>query len=46
MSPDTAFSFATASPAQIIAFIGSVVAHLGFFAWIVYLVRMRPHGHH
>jgi len=46
MLSNTAFSFATAGPAQTIAFLGSIVAHLGFFTWIVCLVRMRPHAHH
>lgn len=37
MLADTAFSFARASLSQIIAFVGSVVAHIGFFAWIAFL---------
>jgi hypothetical protein len=39
MLTDTAFSLAHASPNQIIAFVGGAIAHIGFFAWIVYLVR-------
>jgi type IV secretory pathway TrbL component len=41
MLADTAFSFAHASPNQVIAFLGGAIAHIGFFAWIVYLVRSR-----
>ena len=37
MLADTAFSFAQASTSQIIAIAGSVIAHLGFFAWLAVL---------
>ena len=43
MLANTAFSFASASLPQTIAFVGSIVAIVGFFGWIIYLVRMRPH---
>jgi hypothetical protein len=39
MLAHTAFSFANASPEQVIAFIGGGIAHIAFFAWVVYLVR-------
>jgi hypothetical protein len=39
MLADTAFSFATAGPYEVIAFISSVIACIGFFVWVVYLVR-------
>jgi hypothetical protein len=39
MLADTIFSFANASPSQLIAYIGGTVAHILFFAWVVYLVR-------
>jgi hypothetical protein len=41
MLPETAFSLAHASPNQMIAFFCGAIAHILFFAWIVYLVRMR-----
>ena len=37
MLEHTAFSFATASPEQTIAFIGGAIAHIAFFAWVAYL---------
>ena len=37
MLEHTAFSFATASPEQAIAFIGGAIAHIAFFAWVAYL---------
>jgi hypothetical protein len=40
MLADTVFSFANASPYQAIAFIGGAIAHIGFFVWVVYLVRL------
>jgi hypothetical protein len=39
MLADTAFSFAGASPYQVIAFIGGAISHIAFFVWVVYLVR-------
>ena len=39
MLPHTVFSFANASPEQVIAFIGFVIATIAFFVWVVYLVR-------
>jgi hypothetical protein len=39
MLAHTAFSFATASPEQTLAFIGGGIAQIAFFIWIVYLVR-------
>jgi hypothetical protein len=39
MLADTVFSFANASPFQVIAFVGGAIAHIAFFVWVVYLVR-------
>jgi hypothetical protein len=39
MLAHTAFSFAGASPYQVIAYIGGAIAHIAFFVWVVYLVR-------
>ena len=39
MLENTVFSFATASPYQIIAFCGGAIAHVAFFVWVVYLIR-------
>jgi hypothetical protein len=39
MLEDTVFSFATASPYQVIAFVGGAIAHVAFFVWVVYLIR-------
>jgi hypothetical protein len=39
MLAETAFSFANASPYQVAAFVGGAIAHVGFFVWVVYLVR-------
>jgi len=39
MLEDTVFSFATASPYQVIAFVGGAIAHIAFFIWVVYLIR-------
>ena len=39
MLQDTVFSFANASTYQVIAFVGGAIAQVGFFVWIVYLVR-------
>ena len=39
MLPHTAFSFANADVYQTIAFIGGAIAHVGFFVWVIYLVR-------
>jgi hypothetical protein len=41
MLEHTAFSFANASPEQVIAFIGFAVFTIGFFVWVAYLVRMK-----
>jgi hypothetical protein len=40
MLAHTAFSLAQASPSQMIAYFAGAVAHIAFFAWIVYLVRL------
>jgi hypothetical protein len=37
MLHDTVFSFATASPEQMIAFVGGAIAHIAFFVWVAYL---------
>jgi hypothetical protein len=37
MLAHTAFSFATASPEQTIAFIGGAIVHVAFFIWVAYL---------
>ena len=39
MLADTVFSFANASPYQIIAFVGGAIAHTAFFIWVVWLIR-------
>ena len=39
MLAHTAFSIAQASPSQLIAYFAGAVAHIGFFTWIVWLVR-------
>ncbi len=39
MLAETAFSFADASVYQVIAFVGGAVLHIGFFAWVVWLIR-------
>lgn len=39
MLAETAFSFANASPYQVIAFVGGAIAHIAFFVWVVYLAR-------
>jgi hypothetical protein len=41
MLKDTVFSFAHASPEQAVAFLGFGLFTIGFFVWVVYLVRMR-----
>jgi hypothetical protein len=41
MQSSTVFSFANASPEQIIAFVGFSLFTIGFFAWVAYLVRAR-----
>ena len=41
MLAETAFSLASASPNQIIAFYSGAIAHTCFFIWVVYLVRMK-----
>jgi hypothetical protein len=39
MLQHTAFTLAHASPSQLLAYFAGAVAHIAFFAWIVYLVR-------
>jgi type IV secretory pathway TrbL component len=39
MLQHTAFSFSTASPEQVLAFLVFVVFTIGFFAWVAYLVK-------
>jgi hypothetical protein len=39
MLAHTAFSFANADVYQVIAFIGGAIFHIGFFVWVLYLVR-------
>ncbi len=39
MLTETAFSLAHATPEEIIAFAGFAAFHIGFFAWLIYLVR-------
>jgi hypothetical protein len=39
MLAHTAFSIAQASPSQMIAYFAGAVAHVAFFAWIIWLVR-------
>jgi hypothetical protein len=41
MLANTVFSFSTASPEQAIAFLGGVIAHIAFFAWVAYLAFSR-----
>ena len=39
MLAHTAFSFAQASPSQLVAFFGGTVLTIAFFVWVAYLVR-------
>jgi|RhiMetdeSRZDD1v2_1073273.scaffolds.fasta_scaffold2036157_2 hypothetical protein len=39
MLQNTVFTFANSSPNQIIAFLGGAIFHIGFFVWVIYLVR-------
>jgi hypothetical protein len=39
MLQHTVFSFANASPSQLIAFFGGATLHIAFFVWIIYLLR-------
>jgi hypothetical protein len=39
MLAQTAFSLVQTSPSQMIAYFAGAVAHIAFFAWIVYLLR-------
>ena len=41
MLEHTVFSFATASPYQIVAFVGGAIAHVAFFIWVAYLAVSR-----
>lgn len=41
MLPQTAFSFAQASPQQEIAFIGFAIFTVGFFVWLAMLARRK-----
>jgi hypothetical protein len=45
MLANTTFSLAHASPEQIAAFIGFALFTIGFFVWVVYLVRAKPDEH-
>jgi hypothetical protein len=39
MLAHTAYSLAQSSPSQMIAYFAGAIAHIAFFAWIVWLVR-------
>jgi hypothetical protein len=39
MLAHTAFSFAEASPSQLVAFFGGAVITIGFFVWVASLVK-------
>jgi len=41
MLADRVFSLANASPEQVIAFVGFAIVTIGFFAWVVYLIRAK-----
>lgn len=41
MLVDKVFSFATASPEQVIAFVGFAIVTVAFFVWVAYLVRAK-----
>ena len=41
MQPSAVFSFANASPEQVIAFFGFSLFTIGFFVWIAYLVLAK-----
>ncbi len=41
MQPSAVFSFANASPEQVIAFFGFSLFTIGFFVWVAYLVRKK-----
>jgi hypothetical protein len=41
MLEDTVFSLATASPYQVVAFVGGAIAHVAFFIWVAYLAVSR-----
>ena len=45
MLANTLFSLTNASAEQIVAFIGFAIFTIGFFAWVVYLVRAKPDEH-
>jgi hypothetical protein len=41
MLAQTAFSFARASPLQVIAFVGFAIFMIGFFVWVAMLARRK-----
>ena len=41
MQPSVVFSFANASPEQVIALVGFSLFTIGFFVWVAYLVRKK-----
>ncbi len=41
MLQHTSFSFATASPEQVAAFLGVVAVTIAFFVWVAYLARRK-----
>jgi hypothetical protein len=41
MQPSAVFSFANASPEQVIVFVGFSLFTIGFFVWVAYLVRSK-----
>ena len=41
MQPSAVFSFANASPEQVIAFVGFSLFTIGFFVWVAYLVLAK-----
>ncbi len=41
MLQHTAFSFSTASPQQVAAFLGVVAITIAFFVWVAYLVKRK-----
>jgi hypothetical protein len=41
MLPNKVFSFAYASPEQVIAFVGFAIVTVVFFVWVAYLIRAK-----
>ena len=41
MLENKVFSFAYASPVQVIAFLGFAIVTIAFFVWVAYLVRAK-----